>query len=344
MIAPTLLSSPSVNDRQPFIPFSVESEDTVNVVVRRSSPPGTKLEVKMHKMQQGKGLILALGATGLLASGGAWAKNWSGWSSPVSIEALPGSSSQLNTSVVDGCGSLSPDGLDYYFSSNRGTGSNIDLWVAHRNGEDEGFGPPESISAINSTALEICPTMTPGGRLYFTSMRDDPAGDIYVAKLGNGGWSAPERLGSAINNPGSIEESPSFYEDEDGLVMYFSSNRGGQQRVYYSVNFGPAQLASGGVNSSAADSRPGVSKDGLEIFWNSTRYGSLGQADIWSARRSSTSQSWGTAQHEATLSSPADDRRPSLSRDGGTLLIARVPGPEGSIDEVIAMRNKITGK
>lgn len=45
--------------------------------------------------------------------------------------------------------------------------------------------------------------------------------------------------------------------------------------VQNSVNWGPAQLASGGVNSSAADARPNVQHDGLEIVWDSTRTGSL---------------------------------------------------------------------
>lgn len=274
------------------------------------------------------------------------AKNWSNWSTPVNIEALPGSSSQLNTPAVDGCGSLSPDGLDYYFSSNRGTGANIDLWAAHRDSAETGFGEAHSLGApVNSNALEICPTLVPGDRLYFTSMRDDPAGDIYVSRRGQDGWSTPERLSPGINNNGSLEESPAFYDDGDGhQVMLFSSNRTGQHRIYYSVDFGPAQLVGGGVNSSANDRRPGVSKDGLEIVWGSDRSGSLGQADIWTARRSSTSEPWGAAEHLGVLSSAADDRRPFLSRGGGTLLIARLPGPEGAIDELVATRTKTIGR
>ena len=62
--------------------------------------------------------------------------------------------------------------------------------------------------------------------------------------------------------------------------LYFSSTREGRQRVYYSVNFGPAQLAPGGVNSSAADARPNVRQDGLEIVWDFTRFGMLGGPDI----------------------------------------------------------------
>lgn len=286
--------------------------------------------------------VLALATHAAVAT----AKNWGEWAPPATIESLPGSSSLLNTSSVDGCGSLSPDGLDYYFASNRGQGSNIDLFVAHREDVASGFGPPENLGpAINGPALEICPTMTPGGRLYFTSMRDDGAGDLYVSKRGRNGWSAPQRLGPAINAVGSLDESPTFYEDDQGRqVMLFNSNRSGQHRIYASIDFGPAQLVVGGVNSSANDRRPGVSKDGLEMFWDSDRFGTLGQADIWTARRGSASEPWGPAEHVAVLSSTADDRRPTPSRDGGTIVIARTPGPEGGIDELISTRSKLTGE
>ena len=52
-----------------------------------------------------KGLrpIVVAGSAIVIATGSAAiAKNWSDWSTPVSIESLPGSSTALNTTVVDG--------------------------------------------------------------------------------------------------------------------------------------------------------------------------------------------------------------------------------------------------
>jgi len=162
---------------------------------------------------------------------------------PSTAEALPGSSGLPTTSPLDGGGPFSPDGLDDYFASNRGLGSNIDLFVAHRDNVASGFGPPENLGpAINGPALEICPTLTPGGRLYFTSTRDDRLGDLYVSKRGRNGWSSPERLGPAINSAGSLEESPTFYEDDQGRpVMLFNRHRRGQPRAYGPITLRPAR-------------------------------------------------------------------------------------------------------
>lgn len=286
------------------------------------------------------------------ATGGE-AKNWGNWSAPVSIESLPGSSSLLNTPAVDGCPSLSPDGLEIYFTSNRPGGlGGVDIWMASRSSTAVGFGDPVNLgAAINRSADDSCPTMTQGGRLFFGSRRHDPVphGDLYVARRGPKGWGVVERLGPNINSDGVIEESVALFEDEGGNeVIHF--NRGG--RIYYSVNFGPAQLAPGGVNSSSIDKRPGVRKDGLEIFWDSERYGTLGGSDFWTATRSSTSDPWGTAVHLPSLSAPGPggffgpgfDARPFLSRDGSTLVFGSVrDGGEGVVDLYISTRQKLTG-
>ena len=148
------------------------------------------------------------------------------WSNPANLESLPGSSGNINTPAVDGCASLSRDGLTLIFNSNK-TG-NFDLYVAKRSSTSEGFGEPVRLPApVNSSANESCATFAPGGnRIVFASDRDDPAYDLYVTKRGPDGWSTPENLGPNINRPGWLEESAGFYEDEDGNdVMIYSSRR-----------------------------------------------------------------------------------------------------------------------
>ena len=301
-------------------------------------------------------LLLALSAAALFTSTGAGARNWSAWSAPASVETLPGSSALVNTAAVDGCASLSPDGLELWITSNRPGGfGGVDVWVARRESSSGGFGTPENAGpAVNGPFDDYCPTLTRGGRLFFGSRRDDSAGDLYVIRRGPKGWGELERLGPNINSNGAIEESPSLYEDEDGRqVLYFSSSRSGRNRVYYSVDFGPASLAPGGANSSADDARPSVSKDGLEIFWDSTRAGSLGGFDLWTATRSSTSDPWDTAVHLGSLSSAGPggffqlgfDARPSISWDGSTLVFASFRnGGEGVVDLYFATREQRTGR
>jgi hypothetical protein len=286
-------------------------------------------------------------AVGLAAASAAAAKNWSGWTAPVSAESLPGSSTDLNTASNDGCPFLAPDGDYLYMASNRPGGQGgLDIWRAPRSGE--GWGAPENLGApINTSADEFCPSPVHGNRLFFVRRLGATDSDIFVTRYGNEGWETPANLGANINS--SFEEwSPSYFEDQTGNeVLYFSSTRNGHPAhdIFYSVNFGPAQLAPGGVNSSASDARPNVRKDGLEIVWDSTRFGTLGGPDIWTASRSSTSDPWGTAIHlENGINSAGNETRASLSWNGSTMVFGSTrSGVEGSADIFVSTRSKVTG-
>lgn len=287
-------------------------------------------------------------ACAALASAGAvTAKNWEGWGNPVILEALPGSDSALNTASIDGCASTSPDGLTLVFNSNR-TG-NFDLYMATRSSTAEGFGAPTRLpEPINSAKNEACATIANGHRLYFSSDRDDPAYDMYVSRLQNGAWTQPENLGPHINTPGWLDEAATFYDDSGDQVMLFSSRQtsgSGDGNIYMSVNGGPKSLVAGGVNSSASDNRPSVTRDGLTIFFDSTRAGGLGGPDLYYATRSSTAQPFGTAQHLGSLSSPGFDGRPFISKDGTFLTFSsqRTGNESPAPDMWIATRDKATG-
>lgn len=292
-------------------------------------------------------IALAGSAIAIAMGSAAVAKNWGDWNTPVSIESLPGSSNALNTSTIDGCASLSPDGLILVYNTLVGT--NFDIFMAKRSSTDEGFGDPVRLPApINTSAQDACPTMAGGHRLYFSSNRDDPAFDIYVSKLGPNGWSEPENLGPNVNTTGWLDETPTFFEDEQGRqVMLFSSrvNAGqGDGNIYQSIDGGPKSLVAGGVNSSAADNRPSVTRDGLTIFFDSTRTGSLGVSDVYYATRSSTSEPFGPAIHLPELSSPSSDSRPVISKDGSFIIIGSGrAGTEGLGDMWYATREKVTG-
>ena len=273
------------------------------------------------------------------------AKNWDDWNAPLNIETLPGSSGALNTPAVDGCASLSPDGLTITFNSDR-TG-NHDIYTATRSSTSAGFGNPVRLpEPVNTSSIDSCPTIASGHRLYFTSFRDGGGGDLYVSRLGKDGWSAPERLGPNINTENMQEETADFYEDDQGReVMVFTRRPSvGPGKIYQSVDGGPATLVQGGPHSSAADHRASVTRDGLEIFWDSTRSGTLGGADIYYATRSNTSEPFGTAVHLPELSSPALDLRPFISKDGSFLTFSsNQAGSESPAPDIwIATREKLT--
>ena len=219
-------------------------------------------------------------------------------------------------------------------------------------------GPDTKVTGIATTAfasLDVIQRAAKAGlnmiiphEVTWWSDRDDTAYDLYVSKLGPNGWSDPENLGSNINRSGWLDEAVDFFEDEDGNeVMIFTSRlpNGTQGKIYQSVNGGTPSLVQGGPHSSASDARASVTNDGLTIFWDSTRTGTLGGPDIYYATRSSTSDPFGTAIHLQALSSPAFDARPYISKDGTFLTFSsgRTGSESPAPDMWFATRGKITG-
>src|SRR5215211_1967349 len=82
----------------------------------------------------------------------AQAMEFSPWAPAVDAESVPGTSSELNTAVQDGCPIQSPDGLSLYMASTRprfegDPRTDIDIWVAHRGSTDAPWGAPENLGA-----------------------------------------------------------------------------------------------------------------------------------------------------------------------------------------------------
>lgn len=290
----------------------------------------------------------ALSATGAIA-----ARAFGDWSTPVTAQT--GSHPELNTAFNDGCPIMSPNGRSLYMASNRPGGlGGQDIWVAHRQSTRDGWGPPVNLGApVNSAADDFCPTPISGHRLFFVSRRDEANGDIYMTELRGDQWEAPVRLGPNVNSAAQ-EWSPAWFTDDAGReTLYFSSTRAGGpggQDIYYSVNvgrhgsadYGPAQLAPGALNTAFDDSRPNVSDNGLEIVFDSTRPGTLGGPDVWTASRSSTDAAWPAATHLPGVSSPVADTRASLSWDGSFLLVGSArDGGEGQADIYVSTRERV---
>lgn len=298
----------------------------------------------LHRLRSRPQALLATCACATLAATGALAEpRFADWQAPVSAEALPGSSPAINTPAVDGCVSLSRDGLSLYFNSNR-SGSQ-DIYVAVRPDTSSGFGAPERLPAtINTAGGEFCPTFAQGNRLYFSRASATDLGDIYVSKFGPDGWGEAEPLGSDVNTPGS-EESADFYEDEIGRSVMIYSRRnpnGSGGSIYLSVDGAPAELIPGSVNAAGANNRPSISKDGRTIFFDSTRPGGLGAQDLYFATRASPEGEFGPAANLAALNSPLFDARPSLSWDGRELYFssARAGSESAAPDIYVSSRER----
>lgn len=209
---------------------------------------------------------------------------------------------------------------------------------------------------INTTGTEFSPTLIAGGlTLYFVS--DKPGGcggnDIYVSQRINtqSEWGAAVNLGCQLNSPQS-DITPSVFTDTGGTTyLYFSSNRPGgpgMQDIYVSSlqpngTFGaPALVAE--LNTPLNDLRPNIRvRDGLEIFFESNRTGTLGLTDLYVSTRAGISAPWSTPVNlGASVNSASGESRASLSFDGRELYFqSNRPGGAGGEDIYVSRRQPV---
>ncbi len=77
------------------------------------------------------------------------------------------------------------------------------------------------------------------------------------------------------------------------------------------------------VNSAAGEGSPCLSADGLTLLFDSDRPGGQGKTDLWMSRRPTLIAPWSAPENlGATVNSSENDKVPTLSSDGLTLLFA----------------------
>jgi OOP family OmpA-OmpF porin len=105
-------------------------------------------------------------------------------------------------------------------------------------------------------------------------------------------------------------------------------------------SFGPPSLVAE-LSSPADDLRPSVRFDGLEVFFFSSRPGSLG-SDLWTATRETVFDFWSNIENLGTVvNSSANDIHPSIAPDRRTLYFASSrPGGFGLQDLYVTTRTR----
>jgi hypothetical protein len=258
----------------------------------------------------------------------------------------------VNSSSAEGAISVSADGLEMYFLSNRPAGLGYeDLWVSTRRDVDDPWGPPVNLGPpVNSSYRESYPSVSADGlTLYFSDYfygPDRPGGvgghDLWTATRTShiDSWEEPTNMGAVINSPAD-EEAPTI--SHDGLTLIFSSERPGtrgfddlwtctrpttQDPWSQPVNLGPV------VNSNSYELNGELSSDGLVLFFESDRPGGLGGYDIWMTRRKSRHDSWAPPVNLGPpVNTVGEDGLGTVSADGKTLYFAGDrPGGWGSWD------------
>jgi hypothetical protein len=258
----------------------------------------------------------------------------------------------INSDDNDSGAFVALNGLSLYFAGNRaGTIGAGDLWVSQRPTLTSAWGTPQNLGAvINTASIENHPSLSTDGKtLFFNSDRTGGAGrqDLYMSTRTNPNddfsWTAPINI-SVIN---SIEAdiSAAYFEDPTtgAVSLFFASDRGkpqGLDDIFKSTRnpdgtFNPPTPVTE-LNGPQQNAFPKIRRDGLEIFFHSTRDGGLGGLDIWTSTRASTNSPWNPPVNVVGLNSSEFDGTPSLSPDGSLLYFAS--SRDSSLDIYTATR------
>ncbi len=189
---------------------------------------------------------------------------------------------------LDAAPYFSPDGKRLFFSSKRPTKSNPDgrdwnIWFVDK--IDSGWSAPKEIgTAINGPKNDTNAAVAADGTIYFASDRDSTPGyfHIYRARLTNGHYEEPEKLGPEFN---SCEAEINPYVSPDQKILIFASyrrdNLGGggnhydRADLYISTNrdghWTPARHLEHGINTTASEGNPTMSPDGKWFYFTSER-------------------------------------------------------------------------
>ncbi|MBI1371567.1 MAG: SUMF1/EgtB/PvdO family nonheme iron enzyme [Phycisphaera sp.] len=269
----------------------------------------------------------------------------SGWTEPVNLGPV------INSKEADGGASLSADGLTLYFHSKRPGGSGAsDLWTSTRTSVDAPWTTPVNVGPrVNSGGADLAPSVSADGlTLYFSSYRNAGTNgtDLYMCtrKSTDAPWGAAVNL-SAINTSDN-EAEPSI--SRDGLTLFFQAdhldpNKRGDlwqsSRPTTDAPWGKPVKLGDAVNTDAPEGAPMLTADGLTLLFKSIRPGGGGRWDVYASHRASVSAPWGEPAALQFLNTAHDDKGPTLSADGRTLIFeSDRPGGHGDDDLWMSQR------
>jgi hypothetical protein len=281
----------------------------------------------------GQGGTAGSGGSGGAGVGGA---GGAGGMPPLGPWGAPQVVAALSNPEDDDDPSLTADGLEVFFNSNRG-GTGSDIWVSTRATVNDAWGTPVLVAAVNSVDSETNETVSPDGlTLFWESDRDDPGNGfkIFTATRAdrNSAWSMPAEV-TELNSQGCNEVSG---VTSDGLLMICPDNRmmGTRTdlfalvRASTSVSWGAA-VPIVELNTIEGDGEAWLHPAGTTIYLTSDRPGGAGDDDLWFATRATRSDPWGTPQNVTELNAAVHDSDATLTEDMRYIMFARAVGLSG---------------
>jgi F5/8 type C domain-containing protein/WD40 repeat protein len=148
------------------------------------------------------------------------------WRTPVNLGPT------VNSQGTNWMPSISADGLELYFCSDRSGGyGRWDIWVTKRETIHDGWGPPVNLGpTVNSAHRDLSISISHDGLLlFFDSDRPGGSGghDLWLTRreTTDGPWGTPVNLGPTVNSSCPWDQTPSI--SADGSTLYFTSERPG---------------------------------------------------------------------------------------------------------------------
>lgn len=146
------------------------------------------------------------------------------WSVPENLGPM------VNSSAWDAQPSLSADGQELYFVSDRKGGvGGSDIWYSRKDSTGRWMRAVNAGNVINTKYDEISPFIHVNNRnLYFASNAHPGFGglDIFVSERVGKEWGTPKNMGAPLNN---FEDQFSFFVTADGQRAYYSKEEVGKR-------------------------------------------------------------------------------------------------------------------
>lgn len=252
--------------------------------------------------------------------------------SPIDV-SITNLGSKVNTPHHEYVPLVTADGRHLFFTSRRpGTTGNKrdpngeyyeDIYAAElKNGtwqSVKNLGKP-----LNTEMHDATVGMSSNGNtlLVYRTNENLTGGDLYMSELGSvDNWLTPRKLDSKIN---SDHQEPSACLSNNGMILYFSSNRPGGfggKDLYYSRKLPlggwgvPVNLGSN-VNTPYDEDAPFLAPSGRTLYFSSTGHSTIGGYDIFRSHLDINSK-WGVAENLGyPMNTVEDDLYFSLAADG----------------------------
>ncbi len=226
------------------------------------------------------------------------------------------------------------------------------------------YDPQNPGPAINSEHSEYSPALTADEKtLIFTRKKPMPGfegrddlprdlhyEDFYQSYLVDGQWTDAQNMGAPLNTTGN-EGAQSI--TADGRHLYFAAcNRPdalGSCDIYHAERVGEEWStpvnAGRPLNSVTWDSQPSVSADGSTIYFTSRRQGSIGEMDIWKARKNDQGEWDEPVNLGARINTEGREISPFIHHDNQSLYFASDGHPgRGGLDIFVSRRDTESGQ